>query len=368
MKRKIAIWIHGGIGNGNFSQGYPMLEKIVDRLCIEFEVIVYSHTPPNVGYVNNRIPLKYPPRFVKSDKIGWLYLLYFFLQDNRQRKFDVVIAFWGYPSGFFAALITKVLKIPGIISVLGADSASIKSINYGIFHRHFPRMIATWSYQNCSVLLAISEFQANRLKCFGITKNIRVLPWGVDSKMYHFTEKQKNDTLQIIHVAHINPVKDQYTLLRAFAIIRKNRPAKLKIYGIDTMHGTMQQFCIELGIEADVEFCGVVPYHEMPNHYEKATVMLHTALSEGQCMALTEAAACGVLLAGTRVGILHDLGDECGVVVETGDYEGLAKNVLVLLDHPVECKRRIENARAWSMSHNFEWTINELTLLLQKIE
>ena len=360
--------MHGGIGNGNFSQGYPMLEKIVDRLCVEFEVIVYSHTPPNVGYVNNRIQLKHPPRSLKSGKLGWLYLLLFFLKDNRQNKFDAVIAFWGYPTGFFATLITKALKTPSIICVLGADSASIKSLNYGIFHRHFPRMIATWSYQNCSMLLAISEFQSNRLKGFGITKNIRVLPWGADSKMYRFVEKPQNDTLQIIHVAHINPVKDQYTLLRAFALIRKNRLAKLNIYGIDTMQGTMQRFCVELGIEADVEFCGVVPYNEMPNHYEKASVMLHTALSEGQCMALTEAAACGVLLAGTRVGILHDLGEACGVVVETGDYEGLAKNVLMLIDNPVECKRRIENARVWSMSHDFEWTTNELTLLIRKIK
>ncbi len=364
MKRKIAIWMHGGIGNGNFSQGYPMLEKIVDRLCDTYEIVVYSHTPPNVGYKHERIPLKFPPRTIASGKLRWLYLFWFFVADNRKRKFDSIIAFWGYPTGFFAAMIGKLFRIPSIISVLGADSSSIKSINYGIFHKRFPRFIATWSYQNCSTLLAISEFQANRLKSFGITRPIRVVSWGADATMYSFTEKKLNDVLQIIHVAHINPVKDQFTMIRAFSLIRKSRPAKLKIFGLDTMNGALHKFCHELGLDDDVEFHGVVPYYEMPAHFKEANVMLHTSLSEGQCMALTEAAACGVLMAGTRVGILHDLGDECGVAVDVGDHGGLTTKVLALLDNPVELRRRIENARKWSQYHDFNWTVQELSKLL----
>lgn len=359
--------MHGGIGNGDFSQGYPMLEKIVDRLCDDFEVIVYSHTPPNVGYVHERILMKYPPRSVDSGKIRWLYLLYFFIQDNHKKKFDSLIAFWGYPTGFFAALITKVFGIPSVVSVLGADSSSIESINYGIFHKRYPRFIATWSYQNCSVLLAISQFQANRLKGFGITRDIKVIPWGADATMYKFSEKSIQGVLECIHVGHVNPVKDQYTLLRAFSLIRKNRPSKLRIYGVDTMDGAIHKFSHELGIQADVEFCNVVPYYEMPKCYERSHVMLHTSLSEGQCMALTEAAACGVLMAGTRVGILYDLGNEYGAVVDVGDHESLAKNVLAVIDNPTEYKRMIENARIWSEQHDFEWTLREITQLLKSL-
>ncbi|MBK5277345.1 MAG: glycosyltransferase family 4 protein [Bacteroidia bacterium] len=367
MKRRIAIWVIGGIGDGDFSQGYPMLEKIVERLCDNFEVIVYSNHPPNADYQNDRIPLKFPPRFIKSGKIGWLYLLYLFLLDNQKKRFDCVITFWGYPAGFFAALITKVFGIPSIVNVLGADSSGIESINYGIFHRRFPRAIANWSYTNCTVLLAVSEFQANRLKYFGITRDICTIPWGADASMYPFAEKQKSEVLQVIHVGHINPVKDQCTLLRAFAIIRRNRPAKLKIFGTDTMRGAIHRFCNELEIQEDVEFYNIVLYNEMPGHYEQADVMLHSSLSEAQCMALTEAAACGVLMAGTRVGILHDLGNEYGVVVDVGDHEGLANGVLSCIDNPEECRRRIENARVWSEQHDLEWTVKQLSTLLQDI-
>jgi glycosyltransferase involved in cell wall biosynthesis len=367
MKKRIAIWIHGGIGNGDFSQGYPMLEKIVDRLCDGFEVMVYSHTPPNIGYLHPNIPMKYPPLQIKNGMLRWIYLIQYFLRDHQRKKFHSVMAFWGYPIGLFVSLITRILKVPSVICVLGADSSNIKALNYGVFSKRFPRIIAKWSYNNCTQLVAISQFQANQLRGYGITKYIHIIPWGADASMYSFGQKPCEEVLRIIHVAHLNPVKDQYTLIRAFSIIRKARSAKLTLFGIDTMKGAIHRFCVELGVSEDIEFAGVVPYNEMPDHYRKHDIMLHTSLSEGQCMALTEAAACGVLLAGTKVGLLHDLGNEFGIVVDVGDYQGLAEKVLALLNNPSELRRRIENARRWSVEHDFNWTIQKLTNLLQNL-
>lgn len=344
-----------------------MLEKLVVRLSEEFEVIVYSHTPPNEDYANDHLHMKYPSRSVRSGKIRWLYLLYFFFQDYRKEKFSVLLSFWGYPTGFFAVCIQKLLGVPSVVSVLGADSASIKSIDYGIFHKRFPRWISTWAYLKASVLLALSEFQKNKLVGFGITRDIRVIPWGADSSMYSFRQKPRHSTLNVIHVSHINPVKDQPTLLKAFALIVQKQPARLKIFGLDCMEGSMQRLCVELGIENLVEFAGMVPYHEMPQHYHEADIMLHTSWSEAQCMALTEAAACGVLLAGTKVGFLHDLGEEGGITIDVGDYENLATKVLNVLNNPVEWNRKTENAKHWSQMHTFDWTVKELTAILQNL-
>jgi glycosyltransferase involved in cell wall biosynthesis len=370
MKKRLAIWMHGGIGNGDFSQGYPMLEKVVDKLSQSFAVTVYSHVPPNADYRTQQFALKFPPRSVTSAKVRWLYLLYYFYTDQRKEKFSSLLSFWGYPTAFFGAIINKIFKIPTIASVLGADSASIPSINYGIFHRRFPRMISKWAYMNNTVLLAISEFQKNKLIGFGINRDIRVIPWGADPTMYQFSVKKSQGVLEVIHVAHLNPVKDQTTLLKAFSKIAKKTPARLRIFGLDCKDGiiqNLQALCIEEGIEDKVEFRGVVPYQEMPDHYKNSDLMLHTSLSEGQCMALTEAAACGVLMAGTKVGFLYDLGEEYGVAVDLGDYENLARKVLALLDNPTEWNRKVENARVWSARHDFQWTVNELTLLIDNL-
>lgn len=364
MKRKVAIWIHGGIGNGDFSQGYPMLSKIFYLLSEEFDIVVYSHMPPNEGFLVDKFVLKYPPRTVKSEKVRWLFLIYYFLRDHIQKRFDVTFAFWGYPIGFIVALIKVLLKVPCIIYVLGADSTSIPSINYGIFHRRFPRIISTWAYRKADELLTTAEFLKAKLRNFSIDRDIKVIPWGADPAMFTFSQKQKGEILNVIHVANIHPVKDQVTLLRAFERILKRKPARLKIFGLDCMDGAMHKLCIELGIQEHVDFEGVIRYEHLPKYYETAHLMLHTALSEAQCMALTEAAATGVLIAGTRVGLLYEIGEDSGIAVQVRDFEDLAEKVLDLLDKPDEWNRRVKNAKAWSDDHSLDWTINKLTDLL----
>jgi glycosyltransferase involved in cell wall biosynthesis len=360
VKKRIAIWMHGGIGNGNFSQGYPMLEKLVYKLADEFDIVVYSHTPPNEGFQSHKILLKFPSRKIRSAKLRWIALSWYFLLDHFRKRFQTLFAFWGYPTGFFVVLLGKLLGCKTEISVLGADSASIPSINYGVFNTPNQRRIARWSYQNASGILTISDFQKKKLLAFGIDRKMTTVPWGADSGMYRFLKKEIAFPIQFIHVGHINPVKDQTTLLLAFQLISQAVPSKLKMFGLDTMDGMLQKFASDIGIRDLVEFVDMVPYPEMPEHFAKAHIMLHTSLSEAQCMALTEAAATGVLMAGTNVGILHDLGESCGVIVDVGDYKSLAQKVIAIINNRDDWQRRVENARLWSSTHDLEWTVKTL--------
>ncbi len=189
----------------------------------------------------------------------------------------------------------------------------------------------------------------------------------MDKNLFRFMKKERGPSLHIIHVGHLTPVKDQSTLLRAFALIIKRHPAELKIFGADHMNGAIQKLCKELGIENNVQFLSMIPYHQMPEHYAWADMMLHTSLSEGQSMALTEAAASGVLIAGTNVGLLYDLGEDCGMTVEVGDFEGLAAKVLAITDDTESWNKKIKNARQWTDAHDLQWTINELRLQLHSL-
>jgi glycosyltransferase involved in cell wall biosynthesis len=172
--------------------------------------------------------------------------------------------------------------------------------------------------------------------------------------------RKRGSTLHVIHVGHLTPVKDQVTLIKAFAFIAKQRSAELRIFGEDFLNGAIQKLCKELEIDEKVQFLDVILYQQMPEQYAWADVILHTSLVEGQSMALTEAAATGVLLAGTNVGLLHDLGEDCGVIVEVGDFETLASKVLSVLDDDQRWTTKIQNARRWAEIHDLPWTINEL--------
>jgi len=366
MKKRMAVWMHGGIGTGHFSQGYPALEKLLIGLSSSFEIVVYSQFATNRDYQSPEFSIRSAPVNVKLSLVRWFYLILYFLKDHRKNKFDLLLAFWGYPAGFFATVLSRIVHIPSAVYLLGGDATGIKSINFGILHRPITRRIALWAYRHATLLLGISEFQKKQITIHGINR-IRIIPWGVDKNAYKFITKKPGLALHIIHVAHLTPVKDQVTLLKAFALIVQQRPAELRIYGVDVMNGQIQGIAQELKIKEHVQFLEMVSYEQMPVLYRWADVMLHTSITEGQSMALTEAAATGVLMGGTNVGLLYDLGDKCGVTVEVGDFQGLAKKVLSILDDEKSWEEKIQNARAWTDAHDLQWTISELGSSLHSI-
>lgn len=367
MKKRLAIWTFGGIGTGHFSQGYPVLERLLEGISNTFEIVVYSRSHPNIGYSNKNFIIRTAPAKMTHSLMRWVSLIIFFLFDHSKKKFDITIAFWGWPSGWIVTGLGKVLQIRSAVYVLGGDAAGIASINFGIFHRPWLRRMAVWTYNRTTLLLAISNYQRDQLAAFGVHRFVCVIPWGADPSKYRFNYKKQNDILHFIHVGHLSPVKDQVTLLKAFALINEMHASELHIFGTDCLNGAIERLCRELGIEKYVKFLDMVPYSKMPEYYEWADIMLHTSLSEGQSMALTEAAACGVLMAGTRVGLLYDLKDKCGITVDIGDYKALAKKVLEIIENPVEWDRKIYHAKAWSEQHTLNWTIIELTKHLDNL-
>jgi glycosyltransferase involved in cell wall biosynthesis len=367
VKKRIAVWLYGGIGTGHFSQGCPMLERLLVQLSATFEIVIYSQAAPHHDFNSLFFPIRSAPDTVKSRILRWGYLVKYFIEDHKKQKFQLLFALWGYPSGLLVTSLSKLMNLPSAVYLLGSDSASIPSIDFGILHKSIRGRLAKWAYRKTSLLFTLSRFQKDTLAIHGIDRQIHVVPVGADLSNFKFSSKPRHTILHVIHVAHLTPVKDQVTLLRAFAILIKEYPAELRIFGDDCLQGQIQKLCKELNIEKYVQFYGMIPYNQMPQQYEWADIMFHTSLSEGQSHALAEAAACGVLLAGTRVGLLYDLGDQCGITVEPGDYKDLTAKVGLILNDPEEWKNKIQRARKWCESHDLSWTVGKLTKLLHTL-
>src|SRR4029079_16600772 len=72
----------------------------------------------------------------------------------------------------------------------------------------------------------------------------------------------------------------------------------------------------------------------MPIRYRGAALLAVTPRREGQSMVWVEAAACGLPVVGTRVGVLPDLSD-AALTVPVGDDPALATAIGALLADPV---------------------------------
>lgn len=275
-------------------------------------------------------------------------------------------AFWGYPSGIPAVVLGGFYKLKSILHLQGGDAAKIPSIGYGVFVHPYRAWICKYIYERSSVLIALTEFQAQALRRNGITKQCIVIPYGIDDKVFSFrTGRLTETTIRFLHVGNQTPVKDQLTMLRAFAAISKNRSARLTIIGEDFFHGQVKKWCEGLNITDKVFFKGPVLNEELPNYYYEADILLHTSLYEGQGLVLAEAAACGTLLAGTKTGMLWDMDADCAISVPIGDWQLLAEKVLqILQDREAYDSMRIRAAK-WLDRYLDDSTLREIVDIIE---
>jgi glycosyltransferase involved in cell wall biosynthesis len=158
-------------------------------------------------------------------------------------------------------------------------------------------------------------------------------------------------TVHFLHVANLTEVKDQRTLLRAFAHIAARRDSRLRIVGGDYLNGEIQREAEVLGIGEIVEFLGFVPHELLPEHYQWAHMLLQTSLHEAGGVVIAEAASSNVVICGTATGILHDLRCDAAVAVGPGDAEGLVREVLSLLADPDRFAALQKKAQAWARAN-----------------
>jgi len=135
--------------------------------------------------------------------------------------------------------------------------------------------------------------------------------------------------------------------------------AKLTIIGEGILEQSIKALVAELHLTDKIIFTGLIPNNQLPEFYHKADILLHTSLSEGQSEVVTEAMCCGILVAGTQVGLLYDL-QNCCIPVKIEDDYSLAQAVLSIVRDKVKMKEIRERAHSWANAHSIQWTLERI--------
>jgi glycosyltransferase involved in cell wall biosynthesis len=151
----------------------------------------------------------------------------------------------------------------------------------------------------------------------------------------------------VAHVARFHPIKDQATLLRAFARVAAARPdVDLLLAGDGPLRGELEALARREGLDGRVKFLGV--RSDVPELLPAADVFALTSVSEAASLTLLEAMACGLPAVVTAVGgnpeVVRD-GVE-GLLVPRGDAAAAAAALLRLLDDPAGAARMGAAGRA----------------------
>jgi glycosyltransferase involved in cell wall biosynthesis len=272
----------------------------------------------------------------------WWQALHLIRRLHREQPFDVLHAMWADETGLIAAWAGRRLGIPVVVSILGGELVSLPDIGYGLQRGTFSRWIVGQAFGGANRVVVPSAYIRRLIAPAGYRvpdAKIVTLPLGVDAERFTPSDAAPHPP-HLIHVASLVPVKDQATLLRAVALLPPD--VTLDIIGEGTERLRLEALARELGIAGRVRFLGAVPHPALPAYYRGAAVHVLTSRHESECLAVLEAAACGVPTVSTAVGIVPDY-PSLGIVVPVGDAAALAAAIQSLLDDP---ERRVALGRS----------------------
>jgi glycosyltransferase involved in cell wall biosynthesis len=328
---RVALVVPGGVDRSGEYRVVPALLALIKRLSQQHEVQVFALAQEpqpgswdlagarvnNIGVGHTRL------RAVRAIRA-----------QHRQSPFQLVHAIWSGPCGLVAVAAARILRIPCFVHVAGGELVALREIGYGGALRWRGRVREAVVLRAATAVTAASSPIIEALAQLGIVA--RRVPLGVDLDLWPPRAPTRRDCRQsarLIHVASLNRVKDQPTLLRALALLAgAGRDFSLDVVGEDTLQGQVQSLAAQLQLSQRVRFHGFLPQMRLRPLVETAHMMILTSRHETGPLVVLEAAVAGVPTVGTAVGHIAEWAPTAARAVAVADATGLASAIGQLLD------------------------------------
>ncbi|HQI25038.1 MAG TPA: glycosyltransferase family 4 protein, partial [Smithella sp.] len=188
------------------------------------------------------------------------------------------------------------------------------------------------------------------------SSKFRVVPNGINKEFFYPVQNGSRPENSIIVTNSADtPLKGLRYLLEAVYRIRKKQPVKLTVIGEPKKNGVVKKLVAELGIEDIVHFTGRIANEEFADYYSKATIAVVPSLYEGFGLPAAEAMACGVPLVSTSGGALPEVVGDAGIIVPPADADALAREILLLFNHPDQ-RKKMAQAGIARVDAIFNWS------------
>lgn len=280
------------------------------------------------------------------------------IAEHQRGHFAVLHAMWASPAGVVAGAAGKFLRVPVLLHLLGGDLVRIPDIGYGGLLTTRGCAAASFAVRTADRVAVLSAASGRQVHGLGI-KAERV-PLGVALDRWPIIAPRRRTPsapAKLLHVASLNRVKDQITLLNAIAGLQSSGLTfRLDIIGEDTLDGAVHRHCGALGLAHCVRFHGFLQHHAMRPFFEQADLHIIASRSETGPVTVLEAAVAGVPSVGTRVGHLADWAPRAAGVVEPGDAAALAHVVARVLENEEERLGLATAAQALAIDENADAT------------
>ena len=319
---KLALVVPGGVDRSGEHRVIPVFLSLIARLARAHEVHVFA--------------LRQEPRpaqwrlagaTVHNIGDGWQRWRAWraIAAEHRRAPFDRIHAIFSGRCGQVAVAAGLWLHCPTLVHVAGGELVALRDIHYGGRLNWRGRLSEAIVLRCADQVTAASTPVIEALRTLGI--QAQRVPLGVDLTTWppQSPRRRGPGPARLLHVASLNRVKDQPTLLRAMAeLARRGVDFRMDIVGVDTLQGEIQRLATQLGLDKHVRFLGFRTQRELQPMMGAAHLMVMSSRHETGPLVLLEAAISGVPTVGTAVGHLAEWSPAAASAVPPGDWNELA--------------------------------------------
>ena len=280
------------------------------------------------------------------------------------RQCDVIYFLTGFFNFFWwvtfpALLLIFLLKGKVILSARGGEA--------GAFFERYKQFLKP-VMKRIDLITTPSGFLQNEfIRVFGIHPEI--IPNIADLNQFHFRHHTPPKP-RLISTRNLEPIYNISCTVRAFAKIRENVPeATLSIVGEGTERSILGTLAAELGVAHAITFYGRVPHQQVQQLYDTHDIFINASNVDNLPGVILEAFACGLPVVTTRAGgIPFMVKDRINALLaDCNDCQGLADQVMKLLNNPELAKDLARNGHRASLQYSPEKVKEALLPLLNKV-
>ena len=247
-------------------------------------------------------------------------------------KPDLVHVHIPIKAGLAALWMKRKYKVPFLVTEHWGIYNDVLTDNYAgkpaTFKRYTKQVL-----DKAAGFISVSKYLAEGVNRLVTKKDYSVIPNVVDSKLFHYQDKQ-TAPFHFIHVSNMVPLKNTGGILHAFkSVLEENNKAVLVMVG-DTDPSTRDK-AKELGIPAEnVLFLGEVPYEQVAARMQGADCLVLFSDMENSPCVIGEALCCGLPVIATDVGGIPELVDKNNaILVGAKDEKALAAAMMQVMDN-----------------------------------
>lgn len=311
------------------------------------------------------------PSNLRNRPLLWLQVPFFALAMawslvrslRRMPRPQLLHAHWVIPQGLIATLIGRMLGVPVIVSLHGADAFALHRGPLSFLKRFFLRRCAAWTANTHATADAVIQGR--------IMPSPRIIPMGVDTGRFSSGSRDRlraglgSEELVILFVGRLVEKKGVDDLIQAYARLPGELRQKTHVWivGRGQRENLLKKLSADLGVSDRIIFWGEIPNNLLPDYYAAADLFVGPSVeaafgdTEGQGVVFIEAFAAGVCVVATNVGGIPEVVNHgySGVLVPPRNPAALAAAMQRLLVDPELRQALARNARV-TARQRYDWS------------